>query len=158
MSHTNIESKHDNPLGASSQISYSIVFFFFFGRAGSSLWYEASLLLHAGFLQLWSLGFPGCTVWASAWAGAAVAAPRPLSSWHTGSLLVVLGFSCSKAWGILVPQPGIKTMSPALEGRFLITGLPGKSLRVIINLKFYTKSDHWSSIRRECIFKHKILK
>ena len=33
-------------------------------------------------------------------------------------------FSCSKACGTLVPQP----MSPALEGRFLTTGPPGKSL------------------------------
>ena len=29
--------------------------------------------------------------------------------------------------GILVPQPGIKLPSSALEGRFLTTGSPGKS-------------------------------
>ena len=30
--------------------------------------------------------------------------------------------------GILVPRPGIEPKSPALEGRFLTTGPPGKSL------------------------------
>ena len=29
--------------------------------------------------------------------------------------------------GILAPQPGIKPITPALEGEDLITGLPGKS-------------------------------
>ena len=35
--------------------------------------------------------------------------------------------SCPTACGILVLQPGIEPMSPALEGRFLTTGPPGKS-------------------------------
>ena len=35
--------------------------------------------------------------------------------------------SCPVACGILVPRPGIEPTSPALEGRFLITGPPGKS-------------------------------
>ena len=34
--------------------------------------------------------------------------------------------SCSKACGILVPQPGLEPTSPALQGKFLITRLPGK--------------------------------
>ena len=34
---------------------------------------------------------------------------------------------CSQACGILVPQPGVEPTSPALEGRFLTTGPPGKS-------------------------------
>ena len=38
--------------------------------------------------------------------------------------------SCSSTCGILVPQPGIKPVSPALEGRFLSTGPPGKSLPI----------------------------
>ena len=33
------------------------------------------------------------------------------------SLVVACGLSCPAACGILVPQPGIKPMSPALEGR-----------------------------------------
>lgn len=32
------------------------------------------------------------------------------------------------ASGILVPGPGIEPVSPALEGGFLSTGIPGKSL------------------------------
>ena len=38
------------------------------------------------------------------------------------------GLSCPLACGILVPQPGIQPASPALEGRFLTPGPPGKSL------------------------------
>ena len=34
--------------------------------------------------------------------------------------------------GILVHQPGIEPMSPALEGGFLTTGPPGKSLYGIL--------------------------
>ena len=50
---------------------------------------------------------------------------------HTGSLVEVRGLSWPTACGILVPQPGIKPMSPALEGGFLTTGPPGKSLTTI---------------------------
>ena len=35
-------------------------------------------------------------------------------------------FGC-EACGILAPWPGIKPTSPALEGKVLIAGLPGKS-------------------------------
>ena len=55
---------------------------------------------------------------------------------HAGSLVeacrlkqvAACRLSCPTACEILVPQPGIEPMSPALEGGFLITGLPGKSL------------------------------
>ena len=41
----------------------------------------------------------------------------------------VLGLSCGmRACRILVPQPGIQPISPALQGRFLVTGPLGKSL------------------------------
>ena len=46
---------------------------------------------------------------------------------HVGSVVAVHGLSCPAACGILVPRPGIKPPSPALEGRFLTTGPPGKS-------------------------------
>ena len=36
-------------------------------------------------------------------------------------------FSCSEACGILAPQPGIKPTPPALEGKVLTTGPPGRS-------------------------------
>jgi len=42
---------------------------------------------------------------------------------------VALGLSCTTACGTLVPQgSGIELMSFALEGGFLTTGPPGKSL------------------------------
>ena len=54
---------------------------------------------------------------------------RDLSLWRAGfSPVVACGFSCFAASGILVPQPGIKPMSPACEGSFLTTGPRGKSL------------------------------
>ena len=56
------------------------------------------------------------------------------SWWHSGSLLWHTGSSShrltrSTVCGIslTVPQPGIEPASPALEGRFLTTGPPGKS-------------------------------
>ena len=44
-----------------------------------------------------------------------------------GSVVVVLGLSCSEPCGILVLQPGTEQMFPELEGRFLTTGTPGKT-------------------------------
>ena len=44
-----------------------------------------------------------------------------------GSVVAAHRLSCPTACGILIPQPGIKPMSPALEGGFLTTGPPGKS-------------------------------
>ena len=52
-----------------------------------------------------------------------VRAPEP-----SGSVAATRRLSCPVACGILVPWPGIKPVSPALEGRFLTTGPPGKSL------------------------------
>ena len=51
------------------------------------------------------------------------------------SLAAAWGFSCPAACGILVPQLRIKPASPALEGRFLTNGPPGKSL------SFYFKNS-----------------
>ena len=36
--------------------------------------------------------------------------------------------SCFAVRGVLAPQPGLKPMSPALQGRFLTTGPMGNSL------------------------------
>ena len=65
---------------------------------------------------------------------------------HAGSFVVVCqglvvaaqGLSCPTACGILVPPPGTEPMSPALEGKFLTTGPPGKSLRSIFQGKIHT--------------------
>ena len=43
-----------------------------------------------------------------------------------GSVVVVHGFSCPMAHGILVPRPGVEPVPPVLAGRFLTTGPPGK--------------------------------
>ena len=40
--------------------------------------------------------------------------------------------SCSAACGILVPRPGIKHASLALQGTFSTTGPPGKSPHFIL--------------------------
>ena len=53
------------------------------------------------------------------------------SAWapeRTASVVAARRLSCPVACGILVPLPGIKPTSPALEGIFLTTGPPGKSL------------------------------
>ena len=47
-------------------------------------------------------------------------------AWGLSSYGVLL--SCSKACGILVPQPGFEHVSPVLQGRFLTSGQSGKSL------------------------------
>ena len=52
---------------------------------------------------------------------------------HLGKLVVglgvgALGLTCSTICGILVPQQGIKPLSPALQGEFLTTGPPSKEV------------------------------
>ena len=44
-----------------------------------------------------------------------------------GSSAVARRLSCPAACGILVPQSGIEPASPALQGKFLATGLPRQS-------------------------------
>ena len=45
------------------------------------------------------------------------------------------GLVAPVAWGILVPWPGAEPISPALEGGFLTTGPPGKSLKDLFIVK-----------------------
>ena len=52
---------------------------------------------------------------------------------HTGSVVAVCRLSCSVVRGILVLQLEIELASLTLEGRFLSTGPPGKSLMIAIN-------------------------
>ena len=51
---------------------------------------------------------------------------------HTGFVVAVLELSCPSACGILAHRPEIKPMSPALEGRLLTVGPPGKSLPIYL--------------------------
>ena len=61
------------------------------------------------------------------------------SAW--ASLVVAHRHSCLEACGILVPQLGIKPTSPELEGGFLTTGPPGKSLSQFFFLSFCAVSS-----------------
>ena len=56
------------------------------------------------------------------------------------SLVVARGFSCSKACGVLVPQPGTEPASLALSGEFLTTGPPGKSHNPCISVGFVPRA------------------
>ena len=85
-------------------------------------------------------GLSSCDVWAPEHAGSIVVA-HGLSScgtWAlecTDSVDLACRLSCPVACGILVPQPGIKPMSPALEGGFLITGPPGESQEYFLHMR-----------------------
>ena len=57
------------------------------------------------------------------------------------SLVVEHGLSCTVACRILVPGSGIEPMSPALQGRFLATGLPGKAFGSLSLAPFLNSID-----------------
>ena len=52
---------------------------------------------------------------------------QDLFVWCTGSVVVAHRLRSPAACGILIPQPGIRPLPPALQGRFLTTGPSGKS-------------------------------
>ena len=52
--------------------------------------------------------------------------------WCMGSVVAACGISCPADCGISVSLPGTEPTSPALQGRFLTTGPPGKSQGGII--------------------------
>ena len=79
---------------------------------GLSLQHVGSSLQCIGFCLVVARGLSSCDV----------QAPE-----CTGSVVVAHGLRCPVACGILVPLPGIKPASSALEGGFLTTGPPGKS-------------------------------
>ena len=73
---------------------------------------------------------------------------------NAGSVVVARRLSCPAACVILVPQPGIKPESPALEVRvtLLTTGPPGKSLLIfssnhLLTLSLWLISLLWYLIR-----------
>ena len=49
------------------------------------------------------------------------------------STLALIFWPCHTAYGILVPQPEIEPVPPALEAGFLTTGLLGKSLSAVLD-------------------------
>ena len=58
-----------------------------------------------------------------------------------GTVVPALRLSCPEARGILVPQPGIEPISPALESRFLTTRPPGKFLNIFFFFKRKSYND-----------------
>ena len=52
-------------------------------------------------------------------------------------VFVLFFFLGQEAYGILIPQPGIKPTPPALEGEGLTPGSPGKSLKFNFNWASY---------------------
>ena len=91
-------------------ISFSLTLFFFFSL--SSLLQMVNISSSSFFFFLFvALGLC-CGAWAPEYIDPAV---------------VACGLTCPMACGMLVSWPGIKPMSPALGGRFLTTGAPGKS-------------------------------
>ena len=63
----------------------------------------------------------------------------------TGLVVAVPRLSCSVACGILVPWPGIKPMSPALECRFPVTRPSGKFLPTHWEFYIHSLSSCWWS-------------
>ena len=53
-----------------------------------------------------------------------------------GIFVLALGLSCSKVCETFVPPPQIKPESPALEGRLLTIGPPGKFQNSLSGLSF----------------------
>ena len=49
-----------------------------------------------------------------------------MGSFPGSSVVTVHRLSFSVAYGVLLPPPGVKPSSPALQGRFLTTGPAGK--------------------------------
>ena len=116
---------------------YFIYLVYFFGclrsllrHTGSSLSQAGSFVWHTDFSLVVHGLLSTCGAWAPERMDSVVCSTLTHSLRCTSSVVVACGLSCPRAYGILVPQPGIEPVSPALEGRFLTTGPPGKSLFV----------------------------
>ena len=86
--------------------------------------------------------------------------PGPLSGLHilhkpshffgcSGSSILSLRLSCPAACRILVPLPGKEPMFKALEGRFLTTRPPGKSLHNFLTSSILQPSAEPTQLRGE---------
>ena len=98
--------------------------------AGSFVAGAGPLCCGAGLLFSCGIGAPGCV-------GSVVCGTRARLLRCVSAVVVARGLSCPAACGILVARPGIEPASPALEGRFFITGPPGKSPKPTL-LNFHT--------------------
>ena len=72
-------------------------------------------------------------------------------------LFIWLHWVLVKACGILVSQPGIDPVSPALQGGLLTSGLPGKSPLLILLIKFVLLFGNFSqflSVKQKSVGKY----
>ena len=94
--------------------------------------YLAVLVLHCYTRAFSSCGEWGllytCSVWGFSLLVVSLVSEHGLFQSTQTSVNVTRGLSCSMVCGILVPRPEIEPASPALQGGFLATGPPGKSL------------------------------
>ena len=92
---------------------------------------KSSLFLNYLFIYIiWLLRSYYQHTWSSSHHVGSFAVVHRFSSCGHGLVAEVFGFRCSMGYGILVPSPGIEPTSSALQGRFLITGPPGKPHQV----------------------------
>ena len=129
-----------------------ILCFFFFKFMLKRSWW--SWTPHAYFLLFPSLSLSFIFIYVFLAVSGLGCSMRDLLFWRAGSSLWREGFSlvvpqagpgveahglhCPATCGILVPRPGIKPKCPALEGGFLTTGPPGKSLYLFLKFPAFT--------------------
>ena len=129
-----------------------ILCFFFFKFMLKRSWW--SWIPHAYFLLFPSLSLSFIFIYVFLAVSGLGCSMRDLLFWRAGSSLWREGFSlvvpqagpgveahglhCPATCGILVPRPGIKPKCPALEGGFLTTGPPGKSLYLFLKFPAFT--------------------
>ena len=58
-------------------------------------------------------------------------------------------FFSREACGVFAPQPRVKPAPPALKGKGLTAGLPGKSLKIHFGLNYQKYSIHENGIKRK---------
>ena len=91
---------------------YIYIYIYILGCVRSKLWPMGALLHHVG-SSVAVHGLSNCSMWVLV---------------SAGSVAAVCGLSYYAACKILAPLPGIEPLSPALQGGFLTTGTPEKSL------------------------------
>ena len=110
----------NQPAVYSKPDSNKLLFFFKSWCFYLFIWLRWVLAAARGLLSSCGVQAPGCV-------GSVVCGTQALQLRRSSSVVVACRLSCPAASGILVPQPGIKPTSSALEGRFFTTGPPGKS-------------------------------
>ena len=100
-----------------------------------------SLMLHAGFSGCGKWGCSQAVVRRLLIAVVSLVAEHGLQG--TGSVVVGHRLSCPTAGGVF-PDQGANPCPPALAGRFLTTGLPGKSMKVKILASSSCCSQLWT--------------